>query len=159
MNLTNYYDIYNHLYFDYYIKTPWFDGKLFLKAINACLKTRQDTDMYLRNIIRNRKMIFFGDKNTDIDVINNSFINLNSAVFINIVEHNANVISINPSKILDYYKKSDMENTIFIIVSDVYMDVSNYLIKNGLVENKDFINGNFLLKPDKMNANDILNLI
>lgn len=115
--------------------------------------------MYLRNIIRNRKMIFFGDKNTDIDVINNSFINLNSAVFINIVEHNANVISINPSKILDYYKKSDMENTIFIIVSDVYMDVSNYLIKNGLVENKDFINGNFLLKPDKMNANDILNLI
>ena len=53
----------------------------------------------------------------------------------------------------------DVENTIFIIVSDVYMDVSNYLIKNGLFENKDFINGNFLLKPDKMNANDILNLI
>lgn len=159
MNLTNYYDIYNQLFFDYYIKTPWFDGKLFLKAINACLKTRQDTDMYLINIISNKKMIFFGDKNTAINVINESYINLNSAIFINIVEHHANVISINPSKILDYYKNSDMENTILIILSDVYMDIKIYLIKHGLVENKDFIDGNFLLKPDKMNADHIIKLI
>ena len=52
-----------------------------------------------------------------------------------------------------------MENTILIILSDVYMDIKIYLIKHGLVENKDFIDGNFLLKPDKMNADHIIKLI
>lgn len=155
MELTKAEDIYNQLFFNYYIKTPWFDGSVFLKAVSVAMKARQDTDKAYFNIMKDRNIAICGNKEIDIARLQKSKFNFNGAVFINIYS-DANTIFI--EKCIEFLKENKKEKPLLLIMN-AYPLLNQVLAKKGYKEGTDYLDINTLLIHDGISGRDLLKMV
>lgn len=140
------------MFFDYYVKTPWFDGKLFLKAVDTVVRTRHDADKAIINLVRGRKLIFCGNKESDIIRIKNSNFKVDGSVFINIF-YDKNTINL--GQCLSYIVEHKEERPLLLVMS-LYSVIHSILSQKGYRENTDYIDASILLEHNGSTGRSIL---
>ena len=155
MELTKSEDIYNQLFFDYYVKTPWFDGNVFLKAVSVAMKARHDADKVIMNIMKDRNIVFCGNKETDLQRLQASKINCNGAVFLNIYADKNTIIM---EKCLDYFEQNKKDRPLLLVMS-AYPLINQALTQNGYKEGTDYLDASTLLIHDGISGRDLLKMV
>lgn len=155
MELTKAEDIYNQLFFDYYVKTPWFDGSVFLKAVSVAMKARQDTDKAYFNIMKDRNIAICGNKEKDIARLQKIKFNFNGAIFINIYS-DPNTIVI--EKCIEFLEQNKKEKPLLLIMN-AYPLLNQVLAKKGYKEGTDYLDINTLLIHDGISGRDLLKMV
>ena len=155
MELTKSEDIYNQLFFDYYVKTPWFDGNVFLKAVSVAMKARHDADKVIMNIMKDRNIVFCGNKETDLQRLQASKINCNGAVFLNIYADKNTIIM---EKCLDYFEQNKKDRPLLLVMS-AYPLINQALAQKGYKEGTDYLDASTLLIHDGISGRDLLKMV
>ena len=155
MELTKSEDIYNQLFFDYYVKTPWFDGNVFLKAVSVAMKARHDADKAIMNIMKDRNIVFCGNKETDLQRLQASKINCNGAVFLNIYADKNTIIM---EKCLDYFEQNKKDRPLLLVMS-AYPLINQALAQKGYKEGTDYLDASTLLIHDGISGRDLLKMV
>ena len=130
-------DVFNHLFFEYFTKTPWFNidmiGNIHKKILEIY---NSQKELLLKTIIalEGRKRIFFAYKN-NFDAIKNIFN----------VENDSSIIDASDptslQKLIDDMKNKKVS---FLFVGN-YLGFRNLLVKYNFVEGKDFFDGMMFL--------------
>lgn len=155
MELTKSEDIYNQLFFNYYVKTPWFDGNVFLKAVSVAMKARHDADKVIMNIMKDRNIVFCGNKETDLQRLQASKINCNGAVFLNIYADKNTIIM---EKCLDYFEQNKKDRPLLLVMS-AYPLINQALAQKGYKEGTDYLDASTLLIHDGISGRDLLKMV
>lgn len=155
MELTKADDIYNQLFFNYYVKTPWFDGSVFLKAVSVAMKARHDADKVIMNIMKDRNIVFCGNKETDLQRLQASKINCNGAVFLNIYADRNTIIM---EKCLDYFEQNKKDRPLLLVMS-AYPLINQALTQNGYKEGTDYINADSLIEHNGIIGRNLVNSV
>ena len=155
MDLTREDDVYKQLFFDYYIKTPWFDGNVLLKVVSTAMKARYETDKLLTNIMRDRNIVFCGCMETDLQRLKDSGINCNGAIFFGIYDDKDAVIV---QECLGYLEQNKKDRPLLLVMR-AYPFVNQALAQAGYEEGTDYINADFLMEHDRIIGRNLLNCI
>ena len=153
MELTKSEDIYNQLFFDYYVKTPWFDGSVFLKAVSVAMKARQNTDKAYFNIMKDRTIAICGNKEKDIEHLQKTKFNFNGAVFINIYS-DVNTIVI--EKCIEFLEQNKKAKPLLLIMN-AYQLINQALAQKLYNEGRDYLDVSTLLIHDGISGRNLLN--
>ena len=134
-------DCYKKLWFSYYVKTPWFNGEIFLSSIKKALAKEYNLQIYTMCQIIGKNVVF---------CINDDKFNLfKNSIFaekVVIITYAVKEKVINLEKCINHMKKNKGENYIYCYF-DNFGVISNYLQENGYVLNKEFIDGSILINP------------
>ena len=140
-------DIFNRLYFEYFLKTPWAKFEMLEifgnldKAIKdyfqQIVSSAKDALLHISNVLSNRRRAFFVDKN-DIDALKETFKVKDDELIINASQPDAMEI------LLDEMNKSKGEKIFFVVVPN-YVQVAFFLIQHDFLESVDFFNATAFL--------------
>ena len=135
-------DIYNRLYFEYFLKTPWATVDMFGNLNRALEKTFSDyfnrtKENFLRlaNVLSERRRAFFIDENL-----------LEGAKKIFEIKDNELImdLSTSPEMLIQKLNEAKGEIILFVLTKN-YRRVGNFLLNQKFIEGTDFINGFMLL--------------
>lgn len=144
LDLFNADDVFNQLFAKYFIKTPWFDGLLYL---TSCQQAGALAGHMLGNFwkdCRGRRLVFCGDTKI-LSQAKKYFSPITGDVFLDIIVDDT-TISLNG--ILKEMTEQKAATPLFVFLIDVPMmqAILPHLEKAGLKENEDFCNGLPLLQ-------------
>ena len=136
------YDIYNRLYLEYFLKTPWANvdmfgniDKAFKRTFEQFFNESRNNLLSLTNLLTKRQRAFFFE---------DSIIEVGKQIFE--IKNDELVIasSFGFEKLLSQLIRSRGEKVFFILV-DNYQQVRAFLLRQNFVEGTDFINGAMFL--------------
>ena len=137
VDLFDLHDVYNVLFFDYYVKTPWFDGR---KLLDICRKSIEYIyewgNAFWRSVI-NRQVIFCADDAT-LQFLRDKVNIRPDSLFFNIYVGSE---KIDLGNAIAYMRNNPAKSPVLFIVSSAYPQIKAVLQKNGLQENRNFVNG------------------
>lgn len=144
LDLFNADDVFNQLFAKYFIKTPWFDGLLYL---TSCQQAGALAGHMLGNFwkaCRSRRLVFCGDTKL-VPQVKKHFSPVNGDKFLDIMVDDA---TINLNGILKEMTEQKKEKPLLVFLIDVPMvqAILPHLEKAGLKEGEDFCNGLPLLQ-------------
>ena len=144
LDLFNAGDVFNQLFAKYFIKTPWFDGLLYL---TSCQQAGALAGHMLGNFwkaCRGRRLVFCGDTKL-VPQVKKHFSPVNGDKFLDIMVDDT---TINLNGILKEMTEQKKEKPLFVFLIDVPMvqAIMPHLEKAGLKEGEDFCNGLPLLQ-------------
>ena len=131
-------DVYNRLYFEYFLKTPYATAdmfgninKFFTKSFNTLINESKNDLLHFTNLLTGRERAFFVDEK-NVESIRQIFAVKENELIVNSSNNNLeNLINvINESK----------GKKIFFILFDNYSAIRNVLLKQGFIEGNDFVN-------------------
>ena len=140
-------DVLNKLYFEYFVKTPWFNFETLINIFNSfhnMYNEKQGLLMLTTKIMSGRTRAFFVE-NHNAAVIKNMFNVMENEVMID-----AEPVPQSVETLINFMNMSPNKTLVFILLSTVNYDiVKNLLIQNNFVETKDFIDGRFFLQAQE----------
>ena len=131
-------DIFNRLYLNYFLKTPWANADMFgniHKALNKTFKNLQnetsDNLLYFTNLLRKRQRMF---------LIDEDFLGAARQIFE--IEEDERVIklSLETEKFIAELKAEKGKVILFLLINN-YWQARAFLLSQGFIEGTDFING------------------
>lgn len=129
-------DVYNRLYLEYFLKTPWANVDMFGnidKYFKRFYNENKNTLLHFTNLLAERERVFFVDGN-DVEAIRQIFAVRDSELLIDADDPNGG------GKFLDALNESCGKKVVFIL-SVNYFAIRIALLQNGFVEGRDFVNG------------------
>ena len=138
-------DVYSHLYLEYFSKTPWFNvdmlGNLFKSICQLC-NEKQGLAIQITKLLAGKGRAFFADQR-DLEALEKIFGITSNEVTITATMPPDQSVHL----LLSSMKKSKSKKLFFIFV--VYYDnLRDFLIKQGFIEGRDFINGNVFFQKN-----------
>lgn len=119
---------------------------MLMKEINfRCKNFCSNKEYFYRElfyVLRGKKLVFIGNKETDINDISNSLLINEKFTYISIYQ-DENSINLRP--VIEYINNHKNDNNMYMFITPLYNKIVPYLTHQGLRENYDFMNGNFLL--------------
>ena len=135
-------DIFNRLYFEYFLKTPWATADMFgninkilEKTLGQVLNSSKASLLHFTNLLTERKRAFFVDKNFVADVKKIFKVKGNEPLLDS---------SAGYEKILKDLTNAKGKKVFFLLVND-YWQVRQSLLDKGFVEGTDFVNAAMFL--------------
>ena len=132
-------DVYNRLYLEYFLKTPYATVDIFGNMGKECVKLFKRTYneskeflLHFTNLLAERKRAFFVDK-SNLDAVRQIFAMKNDELIIDASSPLA------LGNLLLEMQKSQGKKIFFIMFGE-YLALRNALIQRGFVENEDFVN-------------------
>ena len=128
-------DIFNRLFFEYFIKTPWFNINFISNISNKIIEIYDNRQkMFLQNIsmMNGRKIIFFTERH-NFESVKKIFNISDETYFVDASEANSY------NKLIEIMKK-DKEKYCFLLLIGNYFAFKNVLINQKFVEGRDFVN-------------------
>lgn len=138
-------DIFNRLYFDYFLKTPWINADMLGnidKSIRKNIDDYRDYILTFINSLSKRQRAFFID-DEHLEIVKQIF---------EIKDYELVISS--SEGIEEFLKKITAlkEEKIFFLFVNSYIRMSNYLSSNNFVESRDYVNG-FIFLSEKYSNN------
>ena len=137
-------DIYNKLYFEYFLKTPWATADMFGnlhkaadKEFRSAYNESRNILLHFTNLLTERKRAFFIDKN---------YLEFAKNVFK--IKDDERVLTMQEgvAKFLEEITATKGEKIFFVLsIPYNYFQVRNFLLSKGFVEGVDFINATIFL--------------
>ena len=128
-------DIFSRLYLEYFSKTPWFNADIFdgiINFVNAQLDRQKHFMLNVTNLLAHKQRAFFVEPQY-LDGLRALFdINKDEPVYNSSASDAIN-------KLIDVMR-SNADNVLVFILAGNYFSISNQLIAQNFVENRDFIN-------------------
>ena len=140
-------DILNRLYFEYFVKTPWFNFKFLentFKVFHEMYDEKQLLLILATKLMAEKSRAFFMEKH-NIPIIKSVFD----------IKEDEEIIDADPipksvEKLINSMRNAPNKKVVFILISSLnYGIVKNILIQNGFTETKDFVDGRFFLPDQK----------
>lgn len=136
-------DVYAQLFMKFFVKTPWFNEKILAKILSEAISVRYRLDINTFNIINGKKIVFCGNSSTDIKKIQASGINNKYGMFFHNIYADDNTVSLN--NLCNKMEEEKNADTIFLILSESYLQIENILTHQGFTPGIHFLDGNLLL--------------
>lgn len=131
-------DVFNRLYFEYFLKTPWANADMFGnldKALNKMFRQSQnesrDNLLHFTNLLTERKRAFFVD---------NNFLESAKQIFAIKDDELIMASSSGGDKFLSELENSKGKVIFFLLINN-YWQARAFLLSQGFIEGTDFING------------------
>ena len=138
-------DIYNRLYFDYFVKTPWFDIDMLnniFDSIRNMYNKKQTQLIQMTKLISGKKRAFFIEQRNVAALKQICEIEDDEQIIL------ADKIPDSINELISFIKNNSQQNIVFIFVGK-YKLIRNILINCKCVENKEFVDGNLFLPEQK----------
>ena len=119
------------------------------------MKARHDADKAIMNIMKDRNIVFCGNKETDLQRLQASKINCNGAVFLNIYADKNTIIM---EKCLDYFEQNKKDRPLLLVMS-AYPLINQALAQKGYKEGTDYLDASTLLIHDGISGRDLLKMV
>ena len=126
-------DCFNRLYFEYFIKTPWFDIETignFFKFVDGANKLQQNAMLGMIRLLGKKRRVFFTEE-TNIPAIRALFEIAKDELVINASKTDA---------LMKLYNALKTHKTVCFIFSGNYLGFKNFLVSQHFVEGQDFVN-------------------
>lgn len=133
-------DIYDRLYFEYFLKTPWANADMFgniHKALDKMFKRLQnelrDNLLDLTLLLRKRQRMF---------LIDEDFLDAAKKIFE--IEENERIMElpVEVEKLVEELKAASGKTILFILMNNYnYWRLKMFLLNQGFIEGRDFVNG------------------
>ena len=139
-------DIYNRLYFEYFVKTPWFNIDTLNNIFNSIQKIYNDNKhllIQMTKLISGRKRAFFTEERNVESLKKACAIKEDEQIIL------ADEMPDSIDELVKFIKSTQRKNVVFIFVKK-YNFVRDILIKNNCIEYLEFLNGVRLLPTQKI---------
>lgn len=137
-------DVFNRLYLEYFLKTPWATADMFgnidkelKKIFSQTVNNSKKTLLYFTNLLARRQRAFVVEKN-NIDALKKIFEIKDDELIIDTSETNS------VQRLLDEMTKSKDEKIFFLFVSN-YWQLGTFLFIKNFVEGVNFVNAMMFL--------------
>lgn len=138
-------DIFNKLYFDYFLKTPWATSKMFgnmFKIVNRVYNDQRNSLLYLTNLVAGKQRFFVTEKQ-NFEAVRKIFVLKDNEEIIEVSQPDsfANIANLMSKEI----PIKGSGNKVFFLLTGQYPFLRNLLINQQFIEGRDFINAITLL--------------
>ena len=130
-------DVFNRLYFEYFLKTPWATvdifgnmGKAFDRMFRNYLNESKNTLLHMTNLLNKRRRLF---------LIEEQFLNPAKQIFEIRNDELVMDLSIKPETLAQKLNASRGETVLFVLIKN-YPQVQNFLRSQNFAEGTDFVN-------------------
>ena len=146
-------DIYNQIYFEYFMKTPWANVDMFGnigKFVRRLYNSSKDSLLHFVNLMTERKRAFFMDKN-HIEPMKQIFrIKADEPIF---------TLQDDGDNLLEKITATKGSNIFILLIgSENYHKARIYLLSQGFIESVDFVDGSLFLSERYILESDFIHL-